>query len=442
MEGLALQGAKLFFALLLIALNGLFVAAEFALVRLRATQVDEMEQKGGFTARLVGEATDRLDTYLAVCQVGITLCSVGLGVIGEPAVSYFLEPVLEAVGLSASAAGYAGPVISFLLVTALVVVLGELAPKTVAIQKAEGTSLVTALPMKFFYYAFLPLVVLFNGAANALTRALGIPPASEGEESPSETEIRALVQQSAKHGMLEQEESEMVGAIFELNDKVAREIMVPRPDVVALPAEMSFRELLSVSARGHYTRYPVYEEEDPDRVIGAVHVKDVLRVVDQTGSADADFTARDLMREVLVVPENRRIDDILEDFQREELQLAVVIDEWGSFEGIVTIEDILEEIVGEIRDEFDQEEPQVLKLPDGSFLIDGSVPLEVANEALDASFESEDFETIGGLVFGELGRAPEVGDEVVSDGYVLRVDETDGPRVSQVLARRKPMEEG
>ncbi len=401
-----------------------------------------MEHKGGFTARLVGEATDRLDTYLAVCQVGITLCSVGLGVIGEPAVAYFLEPVLVAVGLSASAALYAGPVISFLIVTALVVVLGELAPKTVAIQKAEGTSLVTALPMRLFYYAFLPLVVLFNGAANALTRTLGIPPASEGEESPSETEIRALVQQSARHGMLEQEESEMVGAIFELNDKVAREIMVPRPDVVALPDGMPFRELLSVAARGHYTRYPVYEQEDPDRVIGAVHVKDVLRVVDQTGSADADLTARDLMREVLVVPENRRIDDILEDFQREELQLAAVIDEWGSFEGIVTIEDILEEIVGEIRDEFDQEEPQVLKLPDGSFLIDGSVPLEVANEALDASFESEDFETIGGLVFGELGRAPEVGDEVVSDGYILRVDETDGPRVSQVLARRRSPPEG
>jgi CBS domain containing-hemolysin-like protein len=233
----------------------------------------------------------------------------------------------------------------------------------------------------------------------------------------------------------------MVDAVFELNDKVAREIMVPRPDVVSLPAEMDLRKLLSVAAAGNYTRYPVYEDDSPDRIVGAVHVKDVLRAVESEGGLEADLTARDLTREVLVVPENRPIDGILEDFQRQELQMAIVIDEWGSFEGLFTLEDIIEEIVGEIRDEFDEDEPAVRRLPDGSYSIDGRIPIGVVNEALGSGFESEDFDTIGGLVLGHLGRAPEVGDEVRLDGYLLRVDEVDGPRVAQVIAREAPEEE-
>src|SRR5919202_6837707 len=220
----------------------------------------------------------------------------------------------------------------------------------------------------------------------------------------------------------------MVVPVYELNDKVAREIMVPRPDVVSLPAEMGLRKLVSVAAAGNYTRYPVYEGGSPDRIVGAVHVKDVLRVVESEGGLNADLSAGDLAREVLVVPENRRIDEILEDFQKQELQMAVVIDEWGSFEGLFTIEDILEEIVGEIRDEFDEEEPMVRKLQDGSYSVDGRVPIQTINEALNSDFTSEDFDTIGGLVLGHLGRPPEIGDEVVLNGYVLHVEEVDGPR--------------
>jgi CBS domain containing-hemolysin-like protein len=240
--------------------------------------------------------------------------------------------------------------------------------------------------------------------------------------------------------MVEQDEEEMVGAVFELNDKVAREIMVPRPDVVSLPADMDLRKLLSVAAAGNYTRYPVYEDDSADRIVGAVHVKDVLRAV-ESGGLDANLTARDLAREVLIVPENRPIDEILEEFQRQEIQMAIVIDEWGSFEGLFTLEDIIEEIVGEIRDEFDEEEPAVRKLPDGSYSIDGRIPIGVVNEALGSEFESEDFDTIGGLVLGHLGRAPEVGDEVRLDGYLLCVDEVDGPRVAQVIAREAPEKE-
>jgi CBS domain containing-hemolysin-like protein len=320
------------------------------------------------------------------------------------------------------------------------VVFGELAPKTIAIQSPEGTALFVAPLMRFFYYLLLPGTLLFNGTANAITRALGYPPASESDETHSEEEIRMLVAQSTRSGVLDEDEEEMVDAVFELNDKVAREIMVPRPDVVSLPAAMGLRKLLSVAAAGNYTRYPVYEEDSPDRIVGAVHVKDVLRAIESEGGLEADITARELAREVLVVPENRPIDGILEDFQKQELQMAIVIDEWGSFEGLFTLEDIIEEIVGEIRDEFDEEEPAIRKLPDGSYSIDGRIPIGVVNEALGSEFESEDFDTIGGLVLGYLGRAPEVGDEVRLDGYLLSVDEVDGPRVAQVIARVAPEE--
>ena len=422
-------------------MNGLFVAAEFAFVKIRATQVDRLEREGKAAAGMVRTATGKLDAYLAVCQLGITISSLGLGWLGEPAVATVIEPLFGLFGLPEGLLHPVALAIAFGIITFLHVVFGELVPKTIAIQDAEETALFVAPFMRFFYYLLLPGILLFNGTANLFTRLLGYPPASEGDDAHTEDEIRTLVRQSTGQGMLEQDEEQMVGAVFELNDKVAREIMVPRPDTVSLPADMDLRKLLSVAAAGNYTRYPVYEAGSPDRIVGAVHVKDVLRAIESEGGLDTSLTARDLAREVLVVPENRPIDEILEDFQNQELQMAIVIDEWGSFEGLFTLEDIIEEIVGEIRDEFDEEEPAVRKLSDGSYSIDGRIPIGVVNEALGSEFESEDFDTIGGLVLGHLGRAPEVGDEVRLDGYLLCVDEVDGPRVAQVIAREAPEEE-
>jgi CBS domain containing-hemolysin-like protein len=426
--------------LFLVVLNGLFVAAEFAFVRIRATQVDQLVREGKPMAGMVRNARRRLDAYLAVCQLGITISSLGLGWLGEPAVAVLIDPLVEAVGAPEGITHVVSITIAFALISFMHVVFGELAPKTIAIQSPEGTALFVAPFMRFFYYLLLPGTLLFNGTATAITRALGYPPASESDETHSEEEIRMLVAQSTRSGVLDEDEEEMVDAVFELNDKVAREIMVPRPDVVSLPADLDLRKLLSVAAAGNYTRYPVYEEDSPDRIVGAVHVKDVLRAIESEGGLEAEITARDLAREVLVVPENRPIDGILEDFQKQELQMAIVIDEWGSFEGLFTLEDIIEEIVGEIRDEFDEEEPAIRKLPDGSYSIDGRIPIGVVNEALGSEFESEDFDTIGGLVLGYLGRPPEVGDEVRLDGYLLSVDEVDGPRVAQVIARVAPEE--
>ncbi len=422
-------------------LNGLFVAAEFAFVKIRSTRVEEMVREGRSSSGLVKEAKEKLDTYLAISQLGITISSLGLGWIGEPAVAAVIEPLFELLSVPGSLLHPVALVVSFGTITFLHVVFGELAPKTMAIQSAEKISLLVAPFMKLCYYPFLPAIWLFNGTANVLTRTLGFPPASEGEDAHSEDEIRTLILQSTQSGILEENEEAQITAVFELNDKIAREIMVPRPDVVALPAQMSLKELVSVAAAGNYTRYPIYEDDSSDRIVGAVHVKDVLRAVESVGGLESDKTAGDLMREVLTVPENRHIDNILEDFQRREIQMAIVIDEWGSFEGLFTLEDILEEIVGEIRDEFDEEEPAVRRLENGAYSIDGRIPIGVVNEALDADFESEDFDTIGGLILGHLGRPPEVGDEVYRDGHVLYVDETDGPRVAQVVVREAGAEE-
>jgi CBS domain containing-hemolysin-like protein len=422
-------------ALLLVGLNALFVAAEFSLVKIRATQVDRLVEEGRRSAGLVKEATGRLDAYLAVCQLGITISSLGLGALGEPAIAALIEPLLEPLGIQGGTLHFVAFVIGFSIISFLHVVFGELAPKTVAIQSAEGTSLLVAPFMKFFYYLLLPGTVVFNGTANAFTRLLGYPPASESNETHSEDEIRTLVTQSARQGMLERDEEGMISAVFELNDKTAREIMVPRPDVVAIPEDASLEELVSVAAAGRYSRYPVHQGDSPDRIVGAVHVKDVLRAVGSDGATDTSETARDLMREVLTIPENRHIDEILEDLRRQDLQMAVVIDEWGSFEGLFTLEDIIEEIVGEIWDEFDEEGPVVRELEDGSYRTDGRTSIGEVNRALGTDFESQDFETVGGLVLGHLGRVPEEGDEVRLDGYLLHVDETDGPRVAQVVIR-------
>ena len=441
MENVVLSGLMLLAAIFLVVLNGLFVAAEFAFTKLRATRVQTMAQEGKASAGLIKEATGNLDAYLAVCQVGITIVSLGLGALGEPAIATLIDPLLAPL-VPEKVVHTVAFAIAFGIITFLHVVFGELASKSIAIAKPEGTSQFVAPFMRFFYLLFFPLTVIFNGTANVFVRAFGIPPASEIEDRHSEDELRMLVGQSSKQGFLEEDEEARVKAVFELDEKVAREAMVPRPYVVTLRADTPLRELVSVAAAGSHTRYPIYEDESPDRIVGAVHVKDVLRAVESEGSLDADVKARDLARGVVVVPENRLVDDVLEDFQEQELQMAIVIDEWGAFEGLFTVEDILEEIVGEIRDEFDEEEPTIRELGDGSYSVDGRAPLGLVNEALDSGFESEDFDTIGGLVLGQLGRPPEVGDEVVLDSYDLRVDQVDGQRVAQVVVHKRDEEDG
>ena len=437
MEGIAISGLQLFAALLLVALNGLFVAAEFAFVKIRTSKVEEMVREGKASAGIVKEAIEHLDGYLAVCQLGITIASLGLGALGEPAIATLIEPLLEPLGVSEGTLHVVAFVVGFGIITFLHVVFGELAAKSFAIAKPEGTSQLVAPFMKFFYYAFRPGVWLFNGTANTFVRMFGVPPASEGEEAHSEEELRLIIGQSTEQGVLKEDEEGMLRAVIQLEETRAREIMVPRPNVESLPAEMRLAELFSVVAEGNHTRYPLFEEDSADhQIVGMIHAKDVLRAAKDAGDHEAAVTARDLMRDVLTIPENKSVDEILKDLRAQGLQMAVVIDEWGSFEGILTIEDIVEEIVGEIRDEFDEERIGIQE-HDGGYLIDGGLPIRDVNEALGSGFESKDFDTIGGLILGHLGRAPEAGDEIILDVHVFRVNEVDGTRVASLMVREE-----
>ncbi|WP_129115534.1 hemolysin family protein [Halegenticoccus tardaugens] len=446
MVDLALSAGRLLAAFVLVFLNGFFVASEFAFVRIRATSVDRLADEGRAGAETLQEAVGSLDDYLAVTQLGITIASLGLGWIGEPAVAALIEPVLEPV-LPESAIHLAAFAIGFGFITFLHVVFGELAPKTIAIARAERIALLVAPPMKIFYYLFLPGLVVFNGTANFFTRLIGVPPASETEETFTEEEILMVLTRSGSKGHIDKEEVEMIERVFDLDDTTVREVMVPRPDVVSVPPDLPLPDLRALIIKEGHTRYPVVDEGGGGQVVGFVDVKDVLRAIEAEtgGSAGHDgrdaVTAADLARDMPVVPESGRIDDLLTEFRSERSQIAAVIDEWGVFEGIATIEDIVEVIVGDIRDEFDvdEREPSVDRRGDGTYAVDGSVPISAVNEALDTAFEADEFGTIGGLVLHRLGRAPKVGDRIEADGYEFAVDQVEGARISSVVVREKDL---
>lgn len=434
MVDVAFSVGGLLLALFLVILNGFFVASEFAFVRIRSTTVETLVEEGRTGAAVLEEAVDNLDDYLATTQLGITIASLGLGWVGEPAMAALIEPVLEPV-LPESAISLVAFAVGFGFITFLHVVFGELAPKTIAIQKAERISLLVAPPMKFFYYLFVPGIIVFNGTANFFTRMVGVSPASETDETLSEEELRLVLTRSGQQGAVDMEEVEMIERVFDLDDTAVRQVMIPRPDVVSVPADLTLSELRSTIVESGHTRYPVLDPENDDEIVGFVDVKDVLRA---TEAGRDGSTARDLARDLIIIPETGRIDDLLEGFQRDRSQMAAVIDEWGAFEGIVTIEDVVEELVGDIQDQFDVDdhEPSIERL-DGAYLIDGGVSIPTVNETLDAEFERAEFETIGGLVFDRLGRAPEVDDAVSVDGYRLTVEDVDGTRISSVVVQEK-----
>jgi len=431
------SGGRLLAALFLVALNGFFVGSEFALVRIRSTAVDQMVEEGRAGAGTLRDAVDHLDDYLATTQLGITVASLSLGWIGEPAVAALIEPILSPI-LPADTLHLVAIGIGFSVVTFLHVVFGELAPKTIAIARAERLALFVAPPMKFFYYLFYPGLVVFNGTANGFTSLLGVPPASETEETLSEEEIRMILGRSGKEGHVGRAEVEMIEQVFELDDIVARDVMVPRPDVIAIQKDTPLSELRGRVVEYGHTRYPVVETADNDEVIGYIDLKDVLHAT----KSDPDATAGELARDLLVVPETARIDSLLEEFQSEHSQMAAVIDEWGSMEGIVTVEDVVEVIVGDLRDTFDSTAAEAsfqtrTATKDGQteYVADGAFAVQELNDELGTEFERAVYATVGGLVLDELGEPPEVGDQVTVDGYEFAVDAVDGARIDRVLIR-------
>jgi CBS domain containing-hemolysin-like protein len=430
MVNVVFTAAQVLLALFLVLLNGFFVAAEFAFVRIRGTAVDQLVEEGRTGAGALQGVMESLDDYLAVTQLGITIASLGLGWVGEPAVASLLEPVLGPV-LPESLVHLVAFAVGFSVITFLHVVFGELAPKTIAISKTERLSLFLAPPMKFFYYIFYPGLVVFNGTANAFTRMLGVPPASETDETLGEREIRRVLVRSGEEGDIDVSEVAMIERVFDLDDTAVREVMVPRPDVVSVPADATLSELRALVLDAGHTRYPVLEADDSDQVVGFVDVKDVLRAGEES---EGDVTAGDIAREILVVPETTTINDLLLQFRDEHQQMAAVIDEWGSFEGVATVEDVVEAVVGDLRDGFDDDEREhsIRERGDGVYDIDGSVTLSAVSDTLGGDFESDEVETIGGLVLGDLDRAPDVGDSIEVGGYVVEVTSVEGTRISTV----------
>jgi len=425
---LALSAGRLLAALFLIFLNGFFVASEFAFVRVRSTAVDQLVEEGRAGAETLQEALGSLDDYLAATQLGITVASLGLGWIGEPAVAALIEPLLAPL-LPEGAIHVVAVGIGFAVVTFLHVVLGELAPKTVAIAEAERLALLVAPPMKLFYYLFLPGLVVFNGAANGFTSAIGVPPASETEETLSEEEIRLVLGRAGEAGTVDDDEVRMIERVFELDDVTARDVMVPRPDVATVPADAGLPALRTAVVEEGYTRYPVVVDEE---LVGYLDTKDVLRA----GAAGGDVVAADLTRELPMVPETTPVDDLLATLRDEERQMAAVIDEWGTLEGIATVEDVVEVVVGDIRDGFDERDAEpTVEERGGGYVADGAVGLARANDALGTDLDSDAYGTLGGVVLERLGRPPAVGDVVAVDGLRLEVKAVDGARIERLAVR-------
>jgi len=419
-----------------VLLNAFFVAAEFGLVSVRPTRVEQLVAEGNRTAAVVQRAIADPDRFIAATQLGITIASLSLGWIGEPALAGLLMPLLNflpVTWINATAHSIAATV-AFIGITFLHVVVGELAPKSIALQNPERTALFVARPTEVALTLFRPAIWLLNGAGNLLLRAIGVHPASGREQVHSVQELKMLIQESQEEGVLEEQEEEMLQAVFDLRGSRATQVMVPRTEMVCVPADATVEEMAELAAQTSLTKFPVFDG-DLDHILGVVHVKDMVRHIRERR---IETPASALMREVLFLPETVSVADVLTAFRRARQHIAILVDEYGGTAGLVTLEDLLEEIVGDVDDAFDVTVPDIQWLPDGSALVDGLVPIEEVNETFQTALEDPHYTTIGGLVMGRLDRVPAVGDEVVCrrDRLRLRVEEMDGLRVARVRVSR------
>lgn len=424
----------LLLGLLFVALNGFFVAAEFAIVKVRPTQIEPHATAGNLRGRTARHLVHHLDAYLSATQLGITLSSLALGWIGEPAFAWLLRPLVDQIpGITPALARSVGITSAFVLISVLHIVLGELAPKSLAIRKAEPTTLWVALPLYAFYKLTFPLIWVLNHMANWLLRQVGIEPVGEAQLAHSEDELRLLL--SGEYaGKLSKQKRELLDNVFELSHRVARQIMVPRADVVFLSMTRSLEENLQAARESEFTRFPVCKEH-LDEVVGLVHIKDLFYADPPIESLDA------VRREIKFVPETLALDSLLRRMRAERLHLVAVVDEYGGVSGIVTLEDVIEEIVGEIQDEFDEERPNVVQLRDGVYRVVGSTLVMDLEESIGLELSDRDEDTVAGLVLSELGRSPRVGDSVRVAQADFTVIEASRRRIRLLEVRIRPAED-
>jgi CBS domain containing-hemolysin-like protein len=428
-------GLLLFIAFLLVLLNGFFVAAEFALVKVRSTRVAELATEGKASAQMALHAIHHLDAYLSATQLGITLASIGLGWIGEPAFAKLLEPLFLALDVPERISHPISFAVAYAVVSTLHIVVGELAPKSWAIQQPEALSLGIAYPLHWFYWLFRPAIIVLNGLARLLLRVMRIQPASEHDMAHTQEEFRMLLTASAESGNLKDSEVNLVEHVFEFGEKVASEIMTPRVDTIFMDATWPLERNLEVMNAHTFTRFPLCEG-DSDHVIGMVHIRDLLRLANAGGD-----DIRSIRREVLYVPDNRPIDLLLRELQRRKMHMGIVVDEYGGTAGIFTLEDVLEQIVGEIHDEFEEPLPEVEPLDADRFLVEGKVPLAdlKAEYDLHIPLDGSEADTVGGWIFEKVGTVPSIGAKVETECCLVEVQEMDGQRVRKVvITRRQP----
>ena len=416
---------------LLVLANAFFVAAEFAIVKVRASQIELLAQAGSRTAQMGQHLISHLDAYLSATQLGITLASLGLGWIGEPVVAKLIIGIMHAGGFEADpelAHRLALP-IAFILITFLHIVFGELAPKSLAIQHSQQTTLAVAFPLWFFYLIFSPAVVALNWVSNQVLHLFGIGAASESAHYHSGEELRFLLEQGREGGTIEEDEHELIENVFEFGETSVREIMVPRTNIAAVDVTAPQGDLIKLLVEGGYSRIPVYEDS-LDNVIGVVHAKDLITLMEHRDL----IILRDLIRPAFFVPETKPIDDLLREFQRRKVHIAIVVDEFGSTAGLVTMEDVLEELVGEIEDEHDSENHDIEQVSDQTYIINAALSIPDVNDHIEEFElpEGNDYTSVGGFINKWLGRIPEVSETFEYDSLRMTVLETDNHHVARV----------
>lgn len=409
----------LFLTFLLVFLNGFFVAAEFAIVKVRASQIEVYAKSGGNVGKMAKHIIANLDHYLAATQLGITLASLGLGWVGEETFEAIINDGLAVFGASLPVAvsHNIAFVVAFLCLTTLHIIFGELVPKSFAIQRATSTSLSVAIPLHIFYLIFKPLIWLMNTAASVMLRMVGIKPSDGHDTHHSAEELHYLLDQSKEGGAIDSSEHEMIKNVFDFNERLAKNIMVPRTKISAIEKSATDKQVLDNIIKEGYSRMPIYDNSI-DKIIGVVHVKDILPLLVR----NENWHLSNVIRQAYFVPETKKINDLLNEMQLKRIQMAIVLDEFGGTAGMVTLEDIVEELVGEIQDEHDEEKPIVEKLSNEEFIINASSSIYDVNEYLPHDLpEEQDYDTIAGMVGQIFEKIPEVGEQIEFNGYLVTV---------------------
>jgi putative hemolysin len=410
----------------LLLLNAFFVAAEYGLVTSRRTRIMELEHEGNRRARLVLRITGDPPRFIAAMQLGVTISSLGIGALGEQILARKFEVVM---------ASFLAVILALLVVTYLHVVIGELVPKGIALGHPERTALAVSTPVQWFFTLLRPLIWLLQQSTNVALRALNLEPPGAEHDAHSEAELRMLLSSSAEQGEIEHSEQEMLYKVFDFADKEVVDVMVPRPEVVAISLALKPEDALKAVLESPYTRYPVYRESLDD-IVGVLHIRDLIEAMHDDGLASVDLEK--LIRPAFMVPETKDLGALLGEFRRANQHMAVVIDEYGSMEGIVTLEDLLEEIVGEIEDEFDLPDETVERVDDDTIRVDGTFTIDDFNERFKCDLPHEDYHTLAGFVFGQLGRTAITGDEVQHDGLTFHVDSMEGQRIDRLTVTFEP----